>query len=354
MAAEGRLSLWSPTRRGVLAAFGALAFRAVGGEATAQDEVIDADLERVSGGRLIRVGSPESGAVTTLPLEVYVARVLAAESDPRAMDAAREALAVAIRTYALVNEGRHARDGYDLCDTTHCQVVRPSNPGTRRLTMNTTLQVLTFQGRPAALFYSASCGGYSERAEDVWPGVTYPYLQARPDFVHEEDAPWTFELSLLDAEAALLRVGFTGQLLSLEVDARTSSGRVGSLRTIGMQPGSVDGNQFRLAVGSTRVRSTAFSVTRDGDGLRFAGRGYGHGVGMCVVGAGRRATRGASAREILEQYYPGLALVRLTPAALPAAAVPIEPAASAVPAAPVAPATPERTIPRPQPFPMPR
>ncbi len=330
MSAERPVYPWSPSRRGILAVLGAMAFRALGGESSAQDEVTDADLEKLSFGRVIRVGSPMTGAAITLPLEVYVARVLAAEGDPKAMDAAREALTIAIRTYALVNEGRHVRDGYDLCDTTHCQVVRASNPSTRRLTLNTGMQVLTYDGRPATLFYSASCGGYSERASDVWPGTDYPYLQSRPDDVHGDEMPWTLDLSMLDAETALQRLGLAGQLMRIEVESRTSSGRVATLRVTGMEPGVVGGDQFRLAVGATRLRSTAFSVLTEDETLRFTGRGYGHGVGMCVIGAGKRATRGESAEEILAQYYPGLEVVRL------------------------ALSTPEARVPRPQPFPMPR
>jgi stage II sporulation protein D len=298
-------------RRGVLAALGGLAFRALGGKADAQDEITDIDLERGSLGRTIRVGSLATGAVSVMPLEVYVARVLAAESDPRALDAAREALAIAIRTYALVNEGRHVRDGYDICDTVHCQVVRPSNPLTRRLTQNTAMQVLTFEGRPAELYYSASCGGRSERAIDVWPGVNHPYLQSRLDAVHDDEPPWMFELPVAEVDLVLKRAGFSGDLAGVTIGGWTSSGRVATLRLAGMEPGVIDGNQFRLAVGSTRVRSTAFGMITEGDTLRFAGRGYGHGVGMCVIGAGKRAMRGESAREILSQYYPGLELVRL-------------------------------------------
>jgi stage II sporulation protein D len=319
------------TRREVLATAGAVAFHAMGVALRAQDEVTDLDLERASVGRLVRVGSPATGAVTTLPLEVYVARVLAAESDPRALDAAREALAIAIRTYALVNEGRHGRDGYDLCDTTHCQVARASNRATRRLTLTTATEVLTFDGSPAPLFYSASCGGYSERASDVWAGVNYPYLQARADAVHDHEVPWMLDLPMTEAESALKRLGFTGELERLEVETRTSSGRAGTLRPVGMAPDVVGGDEFRLAVGGTRVRSTAFSIVPENSLIRFTGRGYGHGVGMCVVGAGTRAMRGESSDEILAQYYPGLELVRL-----PAVA-------SAV-----------RTPPRPRPFPSPR
>src|SRR6266542_4231921 len=76
--------------------------------ARAQGDPTDADLEAASAGRVIRVGAlATDGHVTVMPLEVYVARVLAGEGEPRAADAAQQALAIAIRTYALANLDRH-------------------------------------------------------------------------------------------------------------------------------------------------------------------------------------------------------------------------------------------------------
>src|SRR6266542_506256 len=112
----------------------------------AQADVSEADLITASNGRTLLIGSTTDGHVTIIPLEVNVSRVLAGESDPRAGDAAQKALAIAIRTYTLKNSNRHARDGYDLCDSTHCQVPRPSTPTSRRAAMATIGQVLTFHG----------------------------------------------------------------------------------------------------------------------------------------------------------------------------------------------------------------
>ncbi len=67
----------------------------------------------------------------------------------------------------------------------------------------------------------------------------------------------------------------------------------------------MNSNDFRLALGSTELRSTAFTLTRSGDRITFTGRGYGHGVGMCVIGAGRRAARGETAAQILGALLPG-------------------------------------------------
>src|SRR4051812_19163034 len=74
----------------------------------AQGDPTDADLEAASGGRVIRVGAlATDGHVIVLPLEIYIARVLAGEGEPRAAEAAQQALAIAIRTYAIANLNRH-------------------------------------------------------------------------------------------------------------------------------------------------------------------------------------------------------------------------------------------------------
>ena len=279
---------------------------------SAQGDVTDAELAAASGGRIVRLGALSTGRVTEVPLEVYVARVVAGEAEPRAADAAYQALAVAVRTFVLANPGRHARDGFDLCDTTHCQVPRAANGSTRRAALATAGQVLTFNGVPAELFYSASCGGHSESGSVMWPGSNYPYLLSAPDDVHDGEEPWTLELTLREVQRALVRAGFEGrQLRDVKVEARSASGRATRISVPGLQPDVIAGEQFRAAIGTVTLRSTAFSVRKRGSTLQFTGRGFGHGVGMCVIGAGRRAARGEDVRAILGQYYPGLELASL-------------------------------------------
>jgi SpoIID/LytB domain protein len=295
----------------------------------AQAEITDEQLEAASLGRTVVVGSLSGGRVVRIPLEVYVARVLAGEGEPNAPDAARQALAVAIRTYTLVQMGRHRREGFDLCDTVHCQVLRAANDSSRRAALATAHRVLTINGAPAEVFYSASCGGRSEGAAQVWPGATFPYMQVvRDDDVHEEDVAWTLDLTLDELRQALSRAGFGGgPLRDIKIDRYNASGRVERLRISGMRPDELTGPAFRDALGTTRIRSTAFTLSRQGRTVRFTGRGYGHGVGMCVIGAGRRARRGESLEAILTQYYPNLRLTDLAsassaPSAAPSARVP--------------------------------
>ena len=301
----------------------------------AQGEVTDEQLEAASIGRTVAIGSPNGGRITRMPLEVYVARVLAGEGEPNAPDAARQALAVAIRTYTLVQMGRHRREGFDLCDTVHCQVLRAANDSSRRAALATAHRVLTVNGAPAEVFYSASCGGRSEGAAQVWPGATFPYMQVvRDDDVHEEDVAWTLDFTLDELRQALSRAGFGGgPLRSIEIDGVNPSGRVERLRVPGMRPDEVTGPAFRDALGTTRIRSTAFTVARQGNVVRFTGRGYGHGVGMCVIGAGRRARRGESLEAILGQYYPNLRLTDLASASVspkPIPPPPVEVSASGI------------------------
>jgi len=279
------------------------------------EPVTDAALEAAGNGRTVRVGSPGTGGVSVLPIEVYVARVLAGEAAPNTPDGALQALAIAARTYTIVNAGRHDREGFDVCDTTHCQVYRAATPATRRAVLASAGLVLTYNGTPAEVFYSASCGGHTERASEVWAtGNQFPYLLGVDDDVHEGDPVWTLERSLDEVRDAVVRLGLRGRRLKdLRVDVRSGSGRVSRVGLPGLSPDTLTGDQLRSALGFAELRSTAFTVERAGERLRFEGRGYGHGVGLCVVGAGRRAARGDTAEAILRHYFPALEIRRLEP-----------------------------------------
>ena len=87
--------------------------------------------------------------VVSVPLEEYVSRVLAGEAAPDTQPAALQALAVAIRTYTATNLGRHASEGFDLCDQTHCQVMRTPMAATDTAAIATTNQILMYRGAPA-------------------------------------------------------------------------------------------------------------------------------------------------------------------------------------------------------------
>jgi stage II sporulation protein D len=258
--------------------------------------------------------------VTTLPIETYVARVLAGEAVRDSQPAALEALAITIRTFALANLSRHRADGFDLCDQTHCQVVRAAVAATERAARATAGRLLLHNGAPASVYYTASCGGRSEIPSGVWPGAEDPsFLPSHDDDACEGAPAWTASISEDDLLRALRAGGFRGdRLREVAIASRNASGRVGRLKLDGLRPDVISGQDLRVVVGRTlgwqHIKSTVFELRRQGEAYRFTGHGSGHGVGMCVIGSAKLAERGVTADAILARYFPGLEISRgLTP-----------------------------------------
>jgi stage II sporulation protein D len=156
----------------------------------------------------------------------------------------------------------------------------------------------------ARVFYHAHCGGHTESAGVLWRESARPYLRGAPDSscANAGSAKWSATLTLAELRHAL---GLAG-LDSLEVAARSQSGRVTKLRWSG---GLITAGQLHRAVGATfgwgRLMSSLYEVSVHGGEARFDGRGRGHGVGLCQVGAEQRGKVGQSYGEILAAYFPG-------------------------------------------------
>jgi stage II sporulation protein D (peptidoglycan lytic transglycosylase) len=264
---------------------------------------------------LVRVGTltPDGRySIASVPIEAYVARVVAGEAVRASPPAALEALAIAARTFAVANLGRHRADGFDLCDQTHCQVVRAATSATERAADATAGKLLMKNGVLASIYYTASCGGRTEKPSAVWPGADDPsFLPVQDDPSCQGGPTWSAELHAADLVRALRGAGFRGdRLMDMRITARTTSGRVARLQLDGLQPSSISGQDLRVAVGRAigwqHVKSTAFELRRTADAYRFDGHGSGHGVGLCVIGSARLAEQGRSAVEILARYFPGL------------------------------------------------
>jgi SpoIID/LytB domain protein len=291
----------------------------------------------------LRVGVSSGGSVVvrTISLEAYVAGVLVGEAARDSAPAALDALAIAIRTYALHNLNRHRADGFDICDQTHCQVLRTATPATEQAALRTAGQVLRFRGALATVFYSASCGGRTEIPSAVWPGEPDPpYLPSRPDDGCDGDPVWSAELRMTDLGRALRASGYRGTLRRLRVLSHDSSGRVGRIAVDGLTPAELTGQELRMAVGSQigwqYIKSTSFDMRRLNTVYRFEGHGSGHGVGMCVIGSTRLAARGQTASEILTRYFPGTSIEPMREAMVP----PLATTTSAAPLIAVVPAPP--------------
>ena len=242
----------------------------------------------------------------TMPMEEYVSAVLAGESGGFKSDEALKAMAVAARTYAAYFGSRHKAEGFDFCDTTHCQDVRLGNESARvrAATAATEGELLWYEGRPAATYYHRSCGGEIEDADALDPNLRAPYLRKHQDQYCSRSDEWHANIPMADLSRALGR-----QVNSVSVALRTESGRV---KTVLVNSSPMSATDFRLAIGRglgwDKVRSDLYELQLQNGSVTFRGRGQGHGVGLCQVGADSMGRQGHGYREILAFYYPGTAL----------------------------------------------
>lgn len=265
----------------------------------------------------VRVAPAASKATIEVPLEKYVAAVLAGESSVLQSDEAMKAMAVAARTFAIRFRGRHAAEGYDLCGTTHCQRLEfgTITPRLESLAGETAGELIWFEGKPAFACYSRDCGGLTEEGGAVWAGVATPYLASHPDpyCTRRGASAWEWKANPPDILAALRGSQLRGpaRLERIAITQRTASGRARELLlTGGGETVRISASSFRFAMGRglgwNTVRSDRYEVA--GGLLVFQGSGAGHGVGLCQRGADQMGLEGHSYREILAFYYPGTLL----------------------------------------------
>jgi stage II sporulation protein D len=249
----------------------------------------------------------------TLPVESYVERVVASESGAADSAESLKALAIVVRTFAL--HEAHGHTDYDLCDSTHCQLLHWGGNGARAATAHaetlaTAGETLWFHGARALAYFGKDCGGRTASPIEIWPHARpVSYLPSQPDrfCAGAGGSEWASEITRADLAAALAAHGLAKPgWRNISVVRRGESGRAVTLKIDGDEIGA---DEFRLAVGESlgwnRIPSTWFEVTPQGDGFAFHGRGWGHGVGLCQKGAAAMAQQGRSAQEILGQYFPG-------------------------------------------------
>lgn len=266
-----------------------------------------------------------AGRVVTIPLEEYVLGTALSEVTPTgesARVAARvyEVQAIVARTYAASHAGRHASEGFDVCDDTHCQVYQPAriaassfSAPARDAVRRTAGRILRFGRQPVQTLFHADCGGHTTTPAVAWGGPALAYLPASPDDVPGvSHRTWQFTGTAAEWTTVLGRDPRTnpgGPLRGMRVVQADVSGRAVLVEITGPQVRRVSGETLRTVITAARgVRSfmsSRFQLTRTPDGFRADGTGFGHGVGLCQVGAIARARRGDSLAAILAHYYPG-------------------------------------------------
>jgi len=237
-------------------------------------------------------------------VEDYLPGVVEAEAGKSGPEEYFRAQAVVARTYVYRNIDRHELDGYNLCDDTHCQVY----PGVISDSLITSACRSTsgkvIIDRDSMLINSAfhaNCGGVTASSEDVWV-AKYPYLVSVKD-------PWCGPSRSSTWKAAIPSGEWNDFLRMKNVEP----GREAAIYSPpGSQPArvtnyTIDGilvskEDIRQRFG---LRSSFFTLSQDSDSILVAGRGYGHGVGLCQDGARAMAAGKYKYDQITGFYYPG-------------------------------------------------
>ena len=307
------------------------------------DSFVTWDGKRYRGELVISVGDSGLLVVNRLSMDSYLRGVVPLEIGNRtsAEVAAVQAQAVAARTYAY----KHLTStrAFDMYATVQDQVyggVDVEKPLSDTAITTTADVVVLYNGQPITTPYHSTCGGSTAAVSEVWyDQPDQPYLRPVSDRIPGSDnyycdpSPrfsWTQSYDAAGLRAVMEKYlasyanapkNGVGKITDIREQGRTSSGRVAAL-IVQTETGSytLRGNDIRFVLRDPKgaiLNSTNFTFARETSGgeissLNVSGRGYGHGIGMCQWGAIGRARAGQNYRTILETYYPGTTIGRIS------------------------------------------
>ena len=304
------------------------------------------------------VESDQITAINELPVERYLTSVISSEMSATSSLQLLKAHAVISRSWLLaqMEKRRQLQDGtansffsftrkddelirwydredhsiFDVCADDHCQryqgITNADNPSVVEAIRQTRGQILMYDGQICDARFSKSCGGKTEEFQYCWEDTPKPYLvsvdcpfcntrersilqqvlndydQETPDFYR-----WTVEYSreeLTELVNRKLKMDL-GDIVNLVPLERGKSGRIWKLQIVGSKRSFTIGKELeiRRTLSETHLYSSAFDVECKGDRFILHGKGWGHGVGLCQIGAAVMGEEGRSYDDILLYYY---------------------------------------------------
>jgi len=311
------------------------------------------------------VESDKITAINELPVEQYLASVISSEMKATAGLELLKAHAVISRSWLLAQmrrreENQEHKDGFfsfikkddelirwydredhtifDVCADDHCQryqgITKQTSRNVEQALKATRGQILCYGDEICDARFSKCCGGQTEEFQYCWEDTPKPYLVSVEDpFCHTSDKAvlsqvlndydletndfyrWTVEytvdeLSRLVNEKLKDDFGTITDLIPLE---RGKSGRIWKLKIVGTKKTFTIGKELeiRRALSETHLLSSAFEVEKTATGFRLQGKGWGHGVGLCQIGAAVMGQQGYKYDEILLHYYRNAEIKRI-------------------------------------------
>ncbi len=303
--------------------------------------------------------------INYIDIEQYLKGVVPREIPSSSPSEALKAQAVAARSYAYSSLSKHSREGYNLCDTTHCQVYggfSDENAYTNEAIEQTRAMVVKYDGSIANTVFHSSSGGFLDSSENIWGNKLY-YLREKEDpySLNSKNSSWSIEISKDALCASLNQNGYKiREINDIRILDTHISGRVKELcinknneRIV------ITGDKFRSLMGTNNIKSTLFKIedlnptynnviyvkdrnnvypindiqilsnkkalfknntsyniigkdkeirkvetsSANFNNITISGRGYGHGVGMSQYGAIEMAKQGHNYIDILKFYY---------------------------------------------------
>ena len=226
---------------------------------------------------------------------------------------------------------------FDVCADDHCQryqgITKVSTSTAREAIEATWGEILAYEGQVCDARFSKCCGGKTEIFSTCWEDEDKPYLKSFKDkFCHTEDAAilanvlpdfdqetkdfyrWNVEYSYRELSKIVReRTGLNfGKIVDLRPIETGPSGRIKKLKIVGSRKSRIIGKELtiRRTLSRSHLYSSAFIVEKTEEGFILHGKGWGHGVGLCQIGAAVMGHLGYTYKDILLYYYRDAEIVK--------------------------------------------
>jgi len=321
------------------------------------------DTKRYRGGlEVLRLSGSDMTVINVVSMEEYLYGVVPYEIQASSHPEALKAQAVAARTYTVNNLRKYERLCFNLCPTTYSQVYKGFNgeaASTNKAVDDTKGEIVTYNGKPASVFYFSSSGGRTEDVKNVWGSDGYPYLISVEDKYESGDSwhyNWEVSFTAQKIKQIMIDRGFNlGDILGIFITKRSEAGRATEVVVKGSKDeriytnGStrsflsldsqwyeittdadtlvmgVEGEPVKTQLGGKKVMTASGLKTISASGnsvsvvssgsikkipiiptiYTIIGKGWGHSVGMSQEGAKGMAKAGFTYKEILAHYFAG-------------------------------------------------
>ena len=270
-------------------------------------------------------------AINTIDLEDYLCSVISSEMNANSPMELLKAHAVISRSWAIRAMEHPNHEGFDVCADDHCQRyegLKRMNERAVEAVNATRGQVLMFGDEICDCRYYKCCGGKSEIWRTCWEDIDVPYIQSVNCDYCKSPSPKILRLVLneydqetkdfrdwkvsykdeeLDAIIAEKSGIDFGHITALEPLHRGVSGRIDSLKITGTKHTEIIGKELKIRywLSKSCLYSSWFEVSHENGLWTLSGHGWGHGAGLCQIGAAVMASEGMKYEDILAYYYVG-------------------------------------------------